>query len=78
MPEPRAIPWTGILLLVTLASGACRNARSNGGGSPAEHSMTGIRLEDLTWIQAERALTADTVVVIPIGAASKEHGPIFC
>jgi creatinine amidohydrolase len=75
MPEPRAIPWTGILLLVTLASGACRNARSNGGGSPAEHSMTGIRLEDLTWIQAERALTADTVVVIPIGAASKEHGP---
>src|SRR5262249_14843173 len=32
-------------------------------------------LEDMTWPQAERALTPDTVVVIPLGAASKEHGP---
>ena len=35
----------------------------------------GILLEDLTWIEAERALKADTIVVIPIGAESKEHGP---
>jgi creatinine amidohydrolase len=35
----------------------------------------GILLEDLTWPQAEQALRPDTVVVIPIGAASKEHGP---
>jgi creatinine amidohydrolase len=35
----------------------------------------GILLEDLTWIEAEKVLTADTVVVIPLGAASKEHGP---
>ena len=32
-------------------------------------------LEDLTWQQAERILTPDTVVVIPLGAESKEHGP---
>src|SRR5262245_24924309 len=32
-------------------------------------------LEDMTWQEAERALTPDTIVVIPIGAASKEHGP---
>jgi creatinine amidohydrolase len=35
----------------------------------------GILLEDLTWMEAEKILTADTVVVIPLGAAAKEHGP---
>jgi creatinine amidohydrolase len=35
----------------------------------------GIRLEELTWIEAERLLTPSSVVVIPIGAAAKEHGP---
>jgi creatinine amidohydrolase len=35
----------------------------------------GILLEDLTWIEAEVALTTETVVVIPLGAAAKEHGP---
>ena len=35
----------------------------------------GVRLEDLTWIEAEKRLTPQTVVVIPLGAESKEHGP---
>lgn len=35
----------------------------------------GILLEDLTWPEAEKKLTPDTVVVIPLGAAAKEHGP---
>ncbi len=35
----------------------------------------GILLEDLTWQEAEKVLTPDTIVVIPIGAESKEHGP---
>src|SRR5918997_4863723 len=35
----------------------------------------GVLLEDLTWVEAERVLTERTVVVIPLGAASKEHGP---
>lgn len=35
----------------------------------------GVRLADITWVEAEKALTPETVVVIPIGAASKEHGP---
>src|SRR5207253_6284841 len=35
----------------------------------------GVLLEDLTWIEAEAALKPDTIVVIPIGAGSKEHGP---
>jgi creatinine amidohydrolase len=32
-------------------------------------------LEDMTWQDAERLLTRDAIVVIPIGAAAKEHGP---
>ena len=35
----------------------------------------GVLLEDLTWIEAEKVLRPETVVVIPLGAASKEHGP---
>lgn len=38
--------------------------------------MTPIQfLEDMTWPAAERVLTRDAIVVVPIGAASKEHGP---
>ncbi|MBK6692668.1 MAG: creatininase family protein [Myxococcales bacterium] len=32
-------------------------------------------LSDLTWLEAERHLTADAVVLLPLGAAAKEHGP---
>lgn len=35
----------------------------------------GILLEDLSWVEAEKVLTPETVVVIPLGAESKEHGP---
>ena len=35
----------------------------------------GILLEDLTWMEAEKLLNQDTVIVIPLGAAAKEHGP---
>lgn len=35
----------------------------------------GALLEELTWQQAEAVLTPEAVVVIPLGAAAKEHGP---
>src|SRR5580700_2518429 len=35
----------------------------------------GMVLADLTWVEAEKVLRPETVVVIPIGAESKEHGP---
>jgi creatinine amidohydrolase len=38
-------------------------------------AQKGTLLEDLTWVEAEKILTPDTVVVIPVGAESKEHGP---
>ncbi len=40
-----------------------------------ESAQTSVRLENLTWPQAQIALTPETIVMIPIGAASKEHGP---
>jgi creatinine amidohydrolase len=35
----------------------------------------GLYLETLSWTKAEEALAADSVVVIPLGASAKEHGP---
>lgn len=35
----------------------------------------GVMLADLTWVEAGKVLTEQTVVVIPLGAGSKEHGP---
>ncbi len=40
-----------------------------------ERALPGADLADLTWIEAEPLLTPDAIVVIPLGAASKEHGP---
>ncbi len=40
----------------------------------AAEAKPGILLEDLTWDQAEHELTPDRVVVIALGAESKEHG----
>jgi creatinine amidohydrolase len=35
----------------------------------------GITLADLTWVEAEPVLAAGPLVVLPLGAGSKEHGP---
>jgi len=34
-----------------------------------------LKLEDLTWVEAEDALKEYEVVMIPLGARTKEHGP---
>ncbi|HEU4402008.1 MAG TPA: creatininase family protein [Candidatus Polarisedimenticolia bacterium] len=48
----------------------------SGDQGPAHPKNTkGILLEDLTWVEAKDRLTGDAVVVIPLGAAAKEHGP---
>lgn len=41
----------------------------------AQQRPHGVWLADLTWPQAETVLRPETVVVIPLGAGSKEHGP---
>ena len=35
----------------------------------------GVRLESVSWIVAEKLLSKDPVVIIPLGASAKEHGP---
>jgi len=52
-------------ILVALALTAAAAAAQN----------KGVLLENLTWQEAEKVLTPDAIVVIPIGAESKEHGP---
>src|SRR5262245_61974100 len=72
----------GPLVVVLLAAGCAGGApvstaptapRTEPAGRKA--AMTTAFLEDMTWVEAERVLTRDAIVVIPIGASSKEHGP---
>lgn len=42
--------------------------------APKEKVMRGKLLQKMTWSEAERYLQPETVVVIPLGAAAKEHG----
>src|SRR3954469_11107154 len=60
------------------------DGRSFGGQDPAPAGrrrrqapmdLQGMLLENLTWPEAEKVLTPDAVVVLPLGAAAKEHGP---
>jgi creatinine amidohydrolase/Fe(II)-dependent formamide hydrolase-like protein len=37
--------------------------------------MKGVWLEDLTWSEAKARFDANAVVIVPIGAAAKAHGP---
>ena len=43
--------------------------------SRARAGTAGVDLGDLAWPEAAKVLTADRVVVLPLGAGSKEHGP---
>lgn len=62
---------TAVQLAVLLSlTGAFAGAQSTPSAPPR-----GIVLADLTWQEAERILTPDAVIVIPLGAQSKEHGP---
>lgn len=57
--------------------GACASARAQ--NAPVsnvsdKNKSSAVLLETLSWDEAEKVLTPDTVVVIPLGAESKEHG----
>jgi len=41
----------------------------------APGAVAGLRLSEVPWTQAEAFLGPDRVVVLPLGAGSKEHGP---
>lgn len=59
-----------LLLLLLVPFFAWRSRRTS-----SAQSKPGILLENLSWQEAESVLDETTVVVIPIGAAAKEHGP---
>lgn len=61
--------WLAAVLLLAMATSA---AVAQTKTTP---KAKGVLLENLTWVEAEKVLTPDTVVVIPLGAAAKEHGP---
>jgi len=63
---PRLMMATGLMAMAFTASIIA--------GAPQARPR-GIELANLTWVEAERVLDASTVIVIPLGAASKEHGP---
>jgi creatinine amidohydrolase len=63
---------TASVLLCLLLSGAAFPQARRARPSPKPR---GVLLEELTWVEAERVLKPETIVVIPLGAASKEHGP---
>lgn len=45
------------------------------GGMVAQQPARGLRLADINWQQAADVLGPDTVVVLPLGPGSSEHGP---
>jgi creatinine amidohydrolase len=55
--------------LPSLLLGAAAALGAGAAGEP------GTRLADLAWPAAEKLLRPERVVVLPLGAASKEHGP---
>src|SRR5882762_2746991 len=57
--------YFSILLAITCASAAAQTGRV----------VKSVFLQDMTWIEATKVLTPSSVVVIPLGAGSKEHGP---
>lgn len=48
---------------------------SHGTIQAAPQKDVGVRLEHLTWLEAEEVFETHDVVVIPLGAITKEHGP---
>jgi creatinine amidohydrolase len=73
--KTRAFFWTACLML-SLGNVAVASAQS--APTPAApqsgQAKPAIFLETLSWDEAEHVLTADTVVVIALGAETKEHG----
>ena len=55
--------------------GQTQPARPAGAPQREAPAPPGVVLEQLAWPEAERQLTADTIVVLPVGAGAKEHGP---
>ena len=71
-----ALEWT-VSLCFSLAVTVSSSAQSPAPAVPTPRRASAnaaVLLETLSWDEAEQILTSDTVVVIALGAESKEHG----
>jgi creatinine amidohydrolase len=68
------VPARFVLALLAGLSFAGQHFAQTRPASPTPQNERGVLLEQLSWDEAEHALTPDRVVVIPLGAESKEHG----
>jgi creatinine amidohydrolase len=72
-PTLRVVVSSCFLLL--LATSAFARWSASGRANSSRPKTSGaILLEALTWDEAEHILTPETVIVVPLGAGSKEHG----
>ena len=71
----RAAAFLSLALSLSLSSQAPCPAHAEPPPPSPSPPPKGVLLETLTWPQAEARLTPEAVVVIPLGAAAKEHGP---
>jgi creatinine amidohydrolase len=76
-PGPRNGRLRCLAAAATIATLGCGPKARNDKEQPhvSNPRGPGVFLEDLTWLEAEKRLTKDAIVVVPIGAAAKEHGP---
>jgi creatinine amidohydrolase len=69
-----ALRWI-VLLFATAGIAVSSSGQSLAPATPpAQPVSSAVLLETLSWDEAERVLTSDTIVVIALGAESKEHG----
>jgi len=74
--EKPAFRWL-VSVLFSLGISVLASAQSTAPAAPAPQTAranAAVLLETLSWDEAEHVLTPDTVVVIALGAESKEHG----
>ena len=64
----------GLILAAATVLASAQNGSKTTTKAPGSEKLRGILLEKLSWDEAEKVLTPDQVVVIAMGAESKEHG----
>ena len=69
-PKPIILP---LLLAIWILTAQCF-AQQKTSTPKSKITNRGTLLENLSWDEAEHILTPDSVIVIPLGAESKEHG----
>jgi creatinine amidohydrolase len=83
LPAPIAAVPACVLLAACAAGAPAAGGPAADGPAAAEPAAAaddppphrGVLLETMTWVEAEKVLTPDAIVVLPLGAAAKEHGP---